>query len=327
MDILKSKSNHPLVSIAVTTYNSSLYVIETLESIFKQTYNNLELIVSDDASSDETLDIVKVWVGQLHVKKRFQRIEIITVPKNTGVSANCNRCIASAKSDWVKFIAGDDILLPYCIEDNMAFVVQYPEAKIIFSQVKVYQDAFLDQNYLKTTPQVFPDNLMQDGLTAKDQFRLLLECDRIHYTPSYFFNKHTLAQVGNYDEGNRLVEDYPMWLKLTKGGIRLYYFHKPTVGYRIHRNALNNTGEDVLFKPSVIKGFAVRKIYAHPYLPKTLVLRERWVFEISRIFNRLGIKKRNVISLFLYKAMTVYANPFLYYSSVLKRMKLFKNFK
>ena len=177
------------VTIAVVTYNSSPFVIETLESIKYQSYPDLELVISDDASTDDTVIKAKEWLAKKENIQRFQRIELITVPKNTGVSANCNRCIEAATSDWVKFIAGDDILLPNCIEDNMVFVVQNPEAKIIFSQVKVYQDTFLEQDYLKTTPQDFPDNLMQDELTAKDQFQMLLECDRIHYTPSYFFNK------------------------------------------------------------------------------------------------------------------------------------------
>ena len=321
MDILISNSNHPIVSIAITTYNSSLFVIETLESLFKQTYKNLELIVSDDASTDNTLQLVEEWVGQLHVKKRFQRIEIIAVPKNTGVSANCNRCIAAAKSDWIKFIAGDDILLDNCIADNMAFVAQNPLAKIMFSQVKVYQDTFLEKDYLKTTPQDFPDNMMQSNLTAKDQFQLLLECDRIHYTPSYFFNKEALSQVGNYDEGNRLVEDYPMWLKLTNAGIKLHYFHKPTVGYRIHSQALNNTGQDLLFKPSVINGYKVRKIYAHPYLPKSVVLQEKWVYEVTKLFKRIGIVKKDGFNSALYRGMTIYANPFFYYNSFLNRIK------
>ena len=116
---------------------------------------------------------------------------------------------------------------------------------------------------LKIIPQSFPEKLMKSNLSAKDQFNILLLSDRITYTPSYFFNKEALEKVGNYDESNRLVEDYPMWLKLTQSGERLYYFHKTTVGYWIHSAALNNVGHDVLFKPSEINGFLVRKKYVH----------------------------------------------------------------
>lgn len=310
-----------LVSICVFTYNSEKFVLETLESAFNQSYKDLELIVSDDASADNTVKLVKNWLELERVKDRFKRTQLITVPKNTGVSANCNRCFAATSSYWVKSIAGDDILLPNCIEDNMAFIAENPEAKIIFSQVIVYQDIFEENNMIKTTPANFPFNLMDPNFTAEDQFQLLLESDRIHYTPSYFFNKEALAQVGNYDEDNRLVEDYPMWLKLTKAGIRLDYFHKPTVGYRIHSQALNNTGEDLLFKPSAINGYKVRKIYAHPYLPKRIVLQEQWVFTVTKMFKRFGIVKRTGFNSSIYKGFTVYLNPFLYYNSIIKRVK------
>ena len=233
-----------LVTTAVVTYNAAAFV-ETLESVFHQTYKNIELIISDDCSKDNTLEIVEKWSSQSRVKERFVDIKIIKVPQNTGVSANCNRAIAASSSNWIKFIAGDDILLPQCIQDNMNFSNQNPSAKIIFSQVKVYQDTFEEKNFKKYIPSQFPNNLMKVEFSAKDQFKILLASDRITYTPSYFFNKESLLSVGGYDEDNKLVEDYPMWLKLTKAGERLSYFHKETVGYRIHSKATNNTGHDV----------------------------------------------------------------------------------
>ena len=131
-----------IVTIVVATYHSAPFLLETLESAYNQTYLNLALIISDDCSKDDTLDIANKWIAQDRVKARFQSIEIITVPKNTGVSANCNRIIAAVNSDWFKIIAGDDILLSNCIEDNMNFVSNNSDARIIFSQIKLYQDQF-----------------------------------------------------------------------------------------------------------------------------------------------------------------------------------------
>ena len=73
----------PLVSVPVITYNSSKTVLETLDSIYNQTYQNLELIVSDDCSTDNTVGICREWI-EAH-KKRFVRTELLTVEKNTGV--------------------------------------------------------------------------------------------------------------------------------------------------------------------------------------------------------------------------------------------------
>lgn len=314
-----------LVTIAVATYHSEPLIEETLESIFNQSYTNLALVISDDCSKDDTIAIINKWVTQERVKTRFHSIEVITVPINTGVSANCNRCIAAVSSDWFKFIAGDDILLPNCIEDNMNFIKENPEAKIIFSQVKLYQDNFSEINYIKTTPLVYPNNLMAASLSAKDQYQLLLVSDRIHYTPSVFMNKEAIQKVGGYDETNRLVEDYPMWLKLTSSGVRLCYFHKITVGYRIHAKATNNVSQDVLFKPSVFNSFQIRKKLAHPHLPWEIVQSEKQRYWVSRFFQAMSWNYNTKLYRTLYLFACDYVNPFHYLYAIKKRMPFTKD--
>jgi alpha-1,3-rhamnosyltransferase len=301
----------PLVSIVVTTYNSANFVVETLESAKSQTWSNLELIISDDCSADNTLEVCREWL--IKNSGRFVRTEIISVPKNTGVSANCNRCIAAARANWIKMIAGDDILFPNCVQDNMDFVSGTPAAAIIFSQVKVYQNEFKDENLLETDPDKYPKNLMDVAFSASDQYKLLLLSDRINYTPSYFFNKHTILSVGGYDEGNRLVEDYPMWLKLTNAGNRLFYFHTPTVGYRRHQMAANNRAEFGLFKPLVLKMGDLKNKYVFPNLPWDIAYSEMYILMVSRIFQQLGMNKKNTACSFLYKLSTHYLNPFQYF--------------
>jgi glycosyltransferase involved in cell wall biosynthesis len=313
------------VTVAVTTYQSAPFIIETLESIYKQTYDNVLLVISDDASTDNTLELVHEWVAQERNRNRFKDIEVITVPKNTGVAANCNRMIAATKTDWVKSIAGDDILLPNCLDDNMAFVEENPGVQIIFSQVKVYQDDFQENNYVRTTPIDFPNNLMHPERTAFDQYQILLVNDRIHYTPSYFFNKQAVQKVGGYDETGRFIEDYPMWLKLTQTGERLYYFHKPTVGYRIHSQASNNVGSGVLFMPAVIKSFAMRQKLAHPFLPWEIGKSEHFVYGLSVFFKNMGWNKNTKLYSSLYRLGSFYLNPFHYIYAIKKRMPANKN--
>jgi alpha-1,3-rhamnosyltransferase len=315
----------PLVTVIVATYNSAPYVLETLESAYNQTYTNLGLIVSDDCSTDETLAIVKEWLAQDKVKNRFQSIQLLTVQKNTGISANCNRSIAATKSDYFKFVAGDDILYPNCIQDNMNFVLENPNARIVFSQINLYQDQFEDANYIKTTPQDFPLNIMDSALSAQDQYNLLLLSDRIHYTPSFFTHKQTIIDVGGYDENNKLVEDYPMWLKLTKAGIRLDYFHKVTVGYRIHSRATNNISNSVLFKPAIFNSFKIRKQLAHPYLPWEIAASEYHIYLVSRVFSLLNWNKKTIIFASIYKFWCVYFNPFQYVYSLKKRLQKSNN--
>jgi glycosyltransferase involved in cell wall biosynthesis len=125
-----------LVSVPVITYNSSKYVLETLESIKAQTYQNIELIISDDCSTDNTVEICRKWIEEN--KSRFVRTELITSDVNTGVSANGNRGRNACRGEWIKSIAGDDLLMPNCIESYVNYVKQTPEAIYIFSKVEAF---------------------------------------------------------------------------------------------------------------------------------------------------------------------------------------------
>ena len=124
----------PLVSIIVITYNSSKYVLETLESAKAQTYPNIELIVSDDCSTDDTVEICRNWMEEN--KERFVRTELITVGENTGVAINCNRGLYAAKGEWLKYIAGDDILLPHALYSYLNYLQDHPDAQVIVSDIQ-----------------------------------------------------------------------------------------------------------------------------------------------------------------------------------------------
>lgn len=309
------------VTVGVTTYNSAKSLAETLDSIYALDYAALHLIVSDDASQDDSLERARTWLAEKEAAARFLTVQVLEVPQNTGVSGNCNRIIAAAPSDWIKFIAGDDILLPHCISANMDYAAKHPAARIIFSQVALYRDNFAEANFVKMIPDRFPDNLMHPDFGPHEQWRLLLEADRMSYTPSYFFHRAALAAVGNYDEANRLQEDYPMWLKLTRAGFRLHYFHQCTVGYRQHSASLNNTGGNPLFNAQEVKTFAIRRKEAHPHLPRLRQRRELWGHAVKSLFLRQGWQKQSSpFKRAVLKMGCVYLNPWFYLEALQRRL-------
>ena len=81
--------DNPLVSVVVITYNSSKYILECLDSIYNQTYQKIELIISDDCSKDNTVEICRDWLAVND--DRFLGTNLVLSEINTGVSANCNR--------------------------------------------------------------------------------------------------------------------------------------------------------------------------------------------------------------------------------------------
>jgi len=280
---LNNSEKNPLVSIIIITYNSAKYVLETLESAKAQTYKNIELIVSDDGSTDKTLEICKNWIE--NNKERFVKTELISVEENTGIPANCNRGLSAAKGEWIKFIAGDDILLPNCILDNINFVQTNKNINVLFSAVERYINTFSINNYYKRIPEKYPNDFYNENISAYDQYKMLLLGDRIAYTPSIFIKRDILFKVGLFDERFKLIEDYPMWLRLTKSGIRLFFMDKVTVFHRISENSIHNNMKKNLVNVTFLRNEELRKIYVYP----NINLKEKFLYKYDYISNKFLI--------------------------------------
>ena len=205
----------PLISVIIATYNSTPFLIETLDSVLKQTWEDIELIITDDCSCDDTLEVCQTWINEN--MQRFVSTEVITSGVNTGISANANRGLHAAKGDWIKFLGADDTLMEDCLRQNMLWVTSHPDIKVLFSRVNIYANYFEPENLVETTYDDSYDykSIMAKGRNAKSQYKMLLLSDRIHYTPSVFLNRETLISVGGFDERFKLLEDYPLWLNLT----------------------------------------------------------------------------------------------------------------
>lgn len=226
--------SNPLVSIVVMTYNSSKYVIETLDSAYNQTYPNIELIVTDDCSSDDTAKLVDIWME--NHRDRFVSCQLIQSSVNTGIPANLNRGIRSCKGEWVKSIAGDDILLPKCVEHLIIFTKENTNAEIVIGLIKPFYILSGKKIYKKILPRK-----LKRYIFSKDsffQYQYLLERS-INFAPGAFIRCGLFERVGYYDENYKMIEDLPFWLKATKKGVRIEILKKPCVQYRTeHESAV-----------------------------------------------------------------------------------------
>ncbi len=309
-----------MVSVLVVTYNSVSFVAETLESVFKQSWKEIELIITDDCSQDDTVAVCRGWLKKN--EHRFIRTVLIETESNSGVPTNINRGVAVARGDWLSFLAGDDTMRPRCIEDNMLWVSSHIEIRVLFSSVGIYNNTFEPQNLMKITP----DNpygsagLMSPERNALSQYKMLLTSDRIHYTPSLFLHRETLQSLGGFDERFRLLEDYPLWLNLTRNGIKLFFMDKVTVNYRMHAKAINNTGSTFLINPNYFKQEKFRQIYVYPNLPLDLRLSARFKWIASQVFRWDCLNKQLKANRHLYDLLTVFLNPFMYSIWLKKRL-------
>ena len=102
--------NNPLVSIICLSYNHASYVTEALESVLNQSYTNIELIIADDCSSDNSKEVIENWL--------IKHPNILFIPNtiNLGNTKTFNNAAKHAKGDYFIDLAADDILLPNCVE-------------------------------------------------------------------------------------------------------------------------------------------------------------------------------------------------------------------
>lgn len=309
-----------LVSVSIITYNSASTILDALNSVKAQTWPTIEIIISDDFSTDNTLELCKNWLNEN--KNLFVNTILLSSEKNTGVPANVNRALQKCKGSWISFLAGDDALKSNCIEDNMLWIASHADIKVLFSYIENYKNTFEPHNLIKTSHgnPYDPKSIMATDRSAESQYKMLLLADRIHYTPSVFLHRETLIKIGGFDERFRLLEDYPLWLNLTRNGYKLHFMDKVTVNYRQHSKAINNTGIKYLVNPNYFKHEEIRKVYTYPYLPTDIRLNQRFIWYASQLFRLNWLNRNKAPNRFLMDLLTIYLNPFRYFIWLKKRL-------
>lgn len=217
-----------LVSIIVVTYNSSKYVLETLNSISRQTYSEIELIVSDDCSTDNTMDICKKWAEE-H-KNLFVNSSVIQTPSNGGICRNYNFALNHANGEWIKYIAGDDILEDNCIERFVANIL--PDTYLYTCTTKHLQNE---------TGEVSLYNTRIPNTSAWRQARFMLKYLYGINGPTVFVERNHLKALDGFEEKYPMIEDWPIAIRYATEGLRIGIVSEPLVQWRIYGDSISHS--------------------------------------------------------------------------------------
>jgi glycosyltransferase involved in cell wall biosynthesis len=181
----------PLVSVVIPTYNRAVYLVEALDSVLRQAYPNLDLIVVDDGSNDHTGQVLKPYQGQ--IKLLYQA--------NKGVSAARNLGISAAKGELIAFLDSDDYWLPQKLAIQVAFFLEHHEAQICQT----------DEIWIRKGQRVNPKR--RHAKPQGDIFEASLALCLV--SPSAVMIRRPLFdRVGLFDEELPACEDYDLWLRI-----------------------------------------------------------------------------------------------------------------
>lgn len=242
-----------LISVVVVTYNSDKTVVETLDSIYKQTYHKLELIVTDDCSTDHTVETVRKWLER-H-QGRFVNVRLLKAKKNHGVTKNCNIGMNQAIGKYVQLIAGDDILLEYAIKSKYEFAEER-KIDLVCSKVEVFGSNIQNVAAMERLCEKCFKIMKEDW---EKQYENILKFNFVIGPMCGFYLLEYFKKVGGFDIRYPMLEDYPFMFHYIMDGNEIELLDEVLTKYRISDKSLSMK-KDMVFNKSVVKFISLEVI-------------------------------------------------------------------
>lgn len=207
----------PKVSVLIPTYNSAIYLDEAIQSVLHQTFQDYELIIVDNQSTDNTDEVVSKYLTN-------NKVAYYKNETNIGMAGNWNQCLQYASGEYIKLLCSDDKFHPQLLEKFVAVLDDHPTVSVVTS----YKIEFGDKDLKVETP----FSLLQPGenMIAHSLARL----NWIGEPSTVMFRKKHLW-IGHFKTELKWITDWDMWLRLLKLG-DLYIVPEHLSYFRFHSN-------------------------------------------------------------------------------------------
>jgi glycosyltransferase involved in cell wall biosynthesis len=204
--------NDSLVTVICLCYNHAEFVEETLNSVIIQSYKNIELIIADDYSTDNSVQVIESWL------KQHPEIPFITNTENLGNTTTFNQCLKLAQGNYIIDLAADDILLPETIEKQLKGFANstYTNLGVVYGNMELVTN---DKNHLYFFLPVDSNNKRINSQPVGDIYIGLLNGINSMGAVASMVKKEVFDTLNGYDE-NLSYEDYDFWIRAS----RIYNF-------------------------------------------------------------------------------------------------------
>jgi glycosyltransferase involved in cell wall biosynthesis len=203
----------PLVSVVMPAYNTSLYIKEAVESVFKQTFNDFELIVVNDGSPDTPqmeAELAPFMDRILYLKQ-----------SNRGSSGACNTAIRAARGRYIARLDSDDYWEPAYLEHQIRIMSADPSIDVLSPNARYFGDPRSKGQFC------YDPKISKTEITFETFVRV-----RVPIFSGSTAKRDALMKVGLFDENLGAGEDFELWLRLLNHGYRIHYHLEPLVNYR-----------------------------------------------------------------------------------------------
>ncbi|TAD73231.1 MAG: glycosyltransferase [Oscillatoriales cyanobacterium] len=237
LQALTIHSQQPLVTIAMPTYNGRAYLEPAIASVQHQTYPHWELFISDDGSTDGTIETLQSWA-----ERDPLRVQLVGGPRS-GMVANWNHCADFARGKYLKFLHQDDLLDPDCLKAMVALAESDPEIGLVFAPRRLLLEGAAAQDPACQQLAAESDNLhhgwshlqeIQDGSALLADPKLFLApINKLGEPSAVLIRTDALRAVGGFDPELKQLVDLELWLRLL-ARYRVGFVTRPLSARRIH---------------------------------------------------------------------------------------------
>lgn len=284
-----------MISICLPTYNGAKYLSDTLKSIQSQTYQNFEVIVSDDASNDETLSIIESFKNDVE----FPVHVFHHTP--TGIGANWNNCLKHVNGKYIKFLFQDDVMEKNCLEKMVKVLEENPKVSLVASKRNFILEEGMKTEEINQWIAVYGD--LQDHLCLPMEKLNILDAsifklhtfygsplNKIGEPSVVMFRESLIDEVGYFNEELKQILDYEYWYRILKKH-PIAIINKPLVKFRLHQNQATNVNRNQDIDDYKVYEQILYKHYLkllHPKLRKRLYLKYHPFPQLKkRILNKI----------------------------------------
>ena len=248
----------PLITIIVVTYNSEKFILKTLNSILAQDYRNLQIIISDDYSVDNTILLCKEWILQ---NSSLCDMQLLLSEENRGTAYNINKALPYVKGEYIKIIAGDDEFCDNYFSRCVDYFNANPDASVLTTNVIYVYEGIGKEVLNKPFTSLFQTN----KLNVEDMYHTIMRFNVI-FSPTCIMKFDVVRELGGFDERYPLCEDLFFYAKVLKSGKRIYFLDSCLIKYRIHNNSVQSKNEIKVYSQyyiDLLRG--KRELFWHEY--------------------------------------------------------------
>ena len=255
--------NYPLVTFVSPCYNHEKFIIQSLESIKNQTYKNIEHIIIDDASTDNSVKLIEQWITDNNYTCMF-----VKHTHNKGIGYALNESIDRMKGEYWSVCSTDDLVHPARTEIFVKFLLDNPDKQMVASDMEMINDKGneLFNNKNSSFLQIHAKQHPKFNIKEFGKYESLLFDN--HITSSLMIKKELLRSIGRFKE-NLKMEDWDMWLRISSKHT-IGFINEELAFYRIHTsNAMKEHAPRVLRK-DMFQTFFSQKRFCYTHNKKKL---------------------------------------------------------